>query len=258
MTKRFDQLCVVTAADIEFKTVAQLLREKQTVNEADLIYCRGRRGKRSIALLQAAIGAAGFAEKLAQHLATQRYDALLVLGLAGALDSQLKTGDVVVYERCLDLREHSGVREMQLSRDEFASIGCDAALSQQLFDRLSGRGLRCLPGLGAMAARVVIDAQDKLRLGAQTGAQAVDMETFLLAETAARCGLACAAVRVVLDEATHDLPDFNAGLNAEGRLELGRTLQAMAMRPVASWHFLRSLPVASRALRQAAEAVLDQ
>jgi len=69
--------------------------------------------------------------------------------------------------------------------------------------------------------------------------------------------LPCAALRIVLDEAASDLPDFNAALGKDGRMQLRPLLQAMRARPRATLRFLRSLRPALRALRQATAGALS-
>ena len=49
-------------------------------------------------------------------------------------------------------------------------------------------------------------AAAKRNLAAETSAQLVDMETHAVATIAANAGLPCAAIRVVSDDASQDLP----------------------------------------------------
>ncbi len=246
-------LCVITAADIEFNTVAKLLAAAAPTVENGLKVLRGRYGARQVALLKTEIGAVSLAGKLREHLAQNHYAALLVIGLAGALDPALQTGDVVLYDRCLDGRKLEAA--LLGGNLESRSIHCDDVLGQKLFEGLSKQGLRCCRGAGLLVERVVIEARLKQALREQTMAAAVDLETYLVMAAAAEFQLPCAAVRVVLDEAASDLPDFNAGLDAAGRMRLWPTLRALAKRPRAALKFLLTLRPALRNLTRAAEAV---
>src|SRR5262245_18844564 len=100
----FTDLCIVTAVDVEFKIATNLLSEKFFSREPRMKICRGIFGPRRITVLQSEMGAIGFAERLAKHLADNRYDALVVAGLAGGLDPKLRVGDVVLYDLCYDAR----------------------------------------------------------------------------------------------------------------------------------------------------------
>jgi len=262
-----NQLCVVTAAAIEFKTVAKLLRaSKQTVS-AGLTVTHGRFAQGEITLLQSQIGASGFSEQLQKLVAANDFKALLVIGLAGALDPTLQTGEVVIYDACLDARNaekhlsdfFSNNRENSPRCDEFASIACNATLGEQLFEAVRQQGLPSRRGTGALVERVVIESHDKAALYRQTQTTVVDMETWLIFQALAKVTtLPCAGLRVVLDEAGDDLPDFNAGLSATGQMRLWPTLRALAARPRASGRFLRSLRPALRNLEQATQAVFTR
>lgn len=255
-------LCVITAADIEFKTVAKLLHAGTPTVENGLKVLRGRYSARQVTLLKTEIGASGFAEKLQTHLAQNHYAALLVFGLAGALDPVLRTGDVVLYDRCLDGRKleaalRRGKLESRSMTEVVGGIPGDDSLGQKLFEGFGKQGLRCQRGAGLLVARVVIESQQKQALYAHTNAAAIDMETYLVWAVAAEFQLPCAAVRVVMDEAASDLPDFNAGLDDTGRMRLWPTLRALAARPRATVHFLGTLRPALRHLTRAAEAVFQ-
>lgn len=258
------QLCVVIAAPIEFKTVAKLLHDPQQTVLAGLTVTHGRFGPGEITLLQSQIGAPGFADRLQHLVAASRFQALLVMGLAGALEPTLRTGEVVIYDACLDARgakKHlpdffSPNREISPPRDDFASIACNATLGKQLFEAVRQCGLRSRYGTGALVEEVIIEARAKAALHQQTHATAVDMETWLVCQALAAVNdLPCAALRVVLDEANDDLPDFNAALSATGQMRLWPTLRVLVARPRASGRFLRSLRPALRSLERASQAV---
>lgn len=251
-------LCVITAADIEFKLVAKLLSAARPTVEQGLQLVRGQAGVRPVVLLKTEIGAVGFAEKLRTHLAENQYAALVVIGLAGALDPTLKTGDVVLYDRCLDGRGRSAAVPQNIAHvEKRACIPCDVQFGKLLFERIGGQGLRCQRATGLSEERVVTEADQKHAFYEQTQASAVDMETYLVLATVAEFKLPCTAVRVVMDEAASDLPDFNAGLDAAGRVQLWPTLWALVARPRATLTFFRSLRPALRNLERATRAVFQ-
>jgi nucleoside phosphorylase len=234
-----NNLCVVTAVDIEFKTAVRLLIEKSFSERSRMKICRGRFGDRRIAVLQSEMGAAGFAEFLEGHLATNRYDALIVAGLAGGLDPKLRAGDAVVYDLCYDARTDGA---------EVASIAGDDGLSRFLFEALKASGCSCVRGSGITVSKIITEAEDKLALGARCNAAAVDMETYQVFGVCRRFNLPAAALRVISDRASHDLPDFNRAYEADGRMNLWRTAGVMTARPAAAVRFLLSVRPALRSL----------
>lgn len=91
------------------------------------------------------------------------------------------------------------------------------------------------PGAGGICAgsdTMVLTAQEKSRLRAQTGGLCVDMETHRVAEVAAAAGVPVAAIRVVGDPAGRDLPDLVRGaLGPDGHPRIGPVLRGLLRRP---------------------------
>jgi nucleoside phosphorylase len=234
-------LCVVTAVDVEFKIAARLLKNSVVAEESRMKICRGNSGKRQVTVLQSELGAAGFAERLSSNLAHNRYDALIVAGLAGGLDPELEPGDAVLYDFCYDGRaatsagsDDRALKEIPSARDDFASIAADSELSNSLYEALGAAGERCFRGPGVTASRVIIDAGEKLTLRKRSAAAAVDMETYQVLEVCSRHKLRGAALRVVSDGAGCDIPDFNLAYEAGGRMNARRLALALAARPLAA------------------------
>lgn len=253
-SSKLARLCLVTAVDVEFKTATALLAEKTISAESNFKICRGMVDDRTITILQCGIGARGFAGWLANHLTENRYDALIVSGLAGALDPRLKTGDSIVYDHCLDAR--GAVEESTPTDLPIQHSHRQAELIRTLLDALRESALNCVYGSGITVSHVVVNAQDKLWMGQQHQAVAVDMESFDVMQIAAKCGVPAAVVRVISDEAEHDLPDFNAAAEPDGTINPRRMAAALLRRPVASARFLRNLKPVLAALRNVLEVVV--
>ncbi len=245
-------LCLVTAVDIEFKTATALLDQKIFSNESKIKICRGNAGNRRITVLQCGMGAPGFAQWLSNHLNHNRYEAMIVAGLAGGLDEKLKAGDAVIYERCLNLKcdfGSAGSKEKQSARDEKASIRCDDELARNLFELLQTSGCRSFKGVGLTVPRVITDSHEKIRLGARYEALAVDMETYDALSVCAVYGLPATALRVISDEAGNDLPDFNYASESGGEIKMSRMILAMSARPAASLRFMLDVRSVIESLR---------
>ncbi|MBO0720230.1 MAG: hypothetical protein J2P41_05375 [Blastocatellia bacterium] len=220
-------ICIVTAAPIEFSTAAGLLTECSYSDEAGMAVCRGRFADQQVTILKSEVGAHGFAVRLAAHLRSNRYEALLVAGLAGALDPKLKAGDAVVFDLCYNARS-SG----------HPVVSSDDKLSHFITRTLLESGRECFRGAGVTVDRIVTSAKEKVELGARYRAAAVDMETYDSLSVCADFGLSAAALRVVSDDAVSDLPDFNRALEPDGRMNKGRMALAMIRNPFNSIRFL--------------------
>lgn len=253
----FIDLCIVTAVGIEFKIAADLLSGKSFSEESPMKICRGLSGTRRITVLQSEMGAVGFAERLAKHLANNRYDALIVVGLAGGLDPKLRAGDAVLYDLCYDTRTIEFGRPEQPARAEAAVIASDEVLSDFLFEALTKSDLSFVRASGITVNRIITEAKDKLELGARYGAAAVDMETYEALVACARLDLPAAALRVISDAAGHDIPDFNRAYDADGRMNGWRMAVAMVARPFAAVRFLLGVRHALKSLRENLRAALN-
>ncbi len=76
------------------------------------------------------------------------------------------------------------------------------------------------------------DVATKLRLREATGAMAVDMESHIVAEAAARHGLPFAVARAISDASDRALPRAaQAGMAPDGRMDVMAVLKALAARP---------------------------
>ncbi len=237
-------LCLVTAVDIEFKTAVNLLSQTASSTESGFKICQGLFGNRNVTVLQCGMGARGFAEWLKDHLKTNDYEALIIVGLAGGLDPKLKAGDVVIYDLCRD-----GQTQQRIS--------CDSYLGESLHEALQPSSLRAFRGTGITVSRIITDATDKLRLGKSQQAMAVDMESFGILRVSAELGFPAAAVRVISDEAEHALPDFNEAAEASGKMNPWRLAAAMLRRPVASVRFLANIKPVINALRESLQVILS-
>ncbi len=153
-------------------------------------------------------GRPGRALELASSLAAQGCTALLSFGIAGGLAPGLAPGTLVVGEAVV----HGG-RRLPCSPDLLA-------------------GVSARRGVVAAADAVVADPAAKAALFAATGALAVDLESWGVAEAAASAGLKFAVLRAVADPASRALPAAAAdGLDEAGRVRLGAVLLSLLKDP---------------------------
>jgi adenosylhomocysteine nucleosidase len=116
---------------------------------------------------------------------------VISFGVAGGLDPTLKSGDVVVATEVL-AGAGRWLAGFSFSEDLIAGVGL-------------GRR-RVVRGLLAGAEELVSARHVKAALHSETGAAAVDMESHIAADYAAKARLPFAAVRVISDPASRALP----------------------------------------------------
>jgi hopanoid-associated phosphorylase len=141
-------------------------------------------------------------------------DAVISMGLCGALAPELKPGDWVVGTRVLPSPERI--------------LDADAEWAATLLRAFPRAHSGIVLGSDAMIAEAVA----KRAAHEATGAIAVDMESHIAGAVAARHGLPFAVARVVSDAADRSLPKAaQAGMAADGRMDIGAVLKALAADP---------------------------
>jgi adenosylhomocysteine nucleosidase len=138
---------------------------------------------------------------------------LISFGVAGGLAPGLKPGSCVIGSSVLD---------GEVERPT------DARWSQRL--------MRMIPGsvLGAIAGvcEPLAFASEKRELHEKTGALIVDMESHVVARTAAQHGVPVAAIRVVVDPVTRTIPrSALAGTRSDGTIDPLAVMRSLVRYP---------------------------
>jgi hopanoid-associated phosphorylase len=156
-------------------------------------------------------------------------EAVLSMGLCGALAPGLSSGDWVVATHIF----HSPLAGWPTDGNWSASLA---------------KALRAQSGPMLGSDTMIAEANAKRAAHAATGALAVDMESHIAATIAQRHNLPLAVARVVSDAADRSLPKAaQAGMAADGSMDIGAVLRALAADP-------RQLPALIRVGAEAGKA----
>jgi adenosylhomocysteine nucleosidase len=153
----------------------------------------------------------------AQRLLEAGATALVSFGVAGGLDPRLEVGALVLPEEVIsaDGARHATAR------------GWRELVAAAVADRYPARH-----GALLTCRKPLCSPAEKATAFRETGAVAVDMEGFAIAEVAARRGLPFLAVRSVLDAADDTLPPTLLGaIDARGAASVARVLSALVRAP---------------------------
>lgn len=154
----------------------------------------------------------------AERLAARGAAALVSFGIAGGLDPALASGALLLPEA---VRSEDGGR-----------WPVDAGWRARVAAALAAAGLAAAAGDTLGARTAVASAAAKGALFRRHGAAAVDLESHIVAEAAARSGLSFLVLRAVADPAARGLPPAAAvGLDRDGHAALGPVLLSLARRP---------------------------
>ena len=140
---------------------------------------------------------------------------LVSFGIAGALAASLKAGDIVLSTEIIDK-----------DRRWFSSD----ALRPRIAELAREIGATEGPVLGAR--RVLATEAEKRRAWQETGAIAVDLESVVVARTAAVLGIPFVVLRAIADPASRDLPPAAlVPLGSDGKPAIGRVLASVLRHP---------------------------
>lgn len=216
---------------VEADAFAAGVREAVDFEAAGLTIREGLCADRRVAWCVGGAGPAAATRATRLLIDGHRPGVVVTAGFAGGLDAGIARGTIVMP-----------------SRSVTGAGGPPLAL-------MAGRVIG--PGLAIVSVdRVVTTAAAKRDLAAATGAAVVDMETHAVAMAARDAGLPCAAIRVISDDASQDLPREIAALvqPQSGMRRLGAALGAIGRRPRAAldmWALWEHAVVDGRALATA-------
>lgn len=170
---------------------------------------------------------------VAELLRHEQPDFCIATGLAGGLKVTHRPGDILAA--CM-VRGADGGRAIESDRKLLRlAMGCGA------------KAVGCF----YTSERLVRTAAEKSAAGA--GADAVDMESYLILAELSRWSIPALAVRAVADPVEQDLPlDFTRAIANDGQLRLGRVVLELVGAPHRLPAFLRLSAQASRAAKNLA------
>jgi adenosylhomocysteine nucleosidase len=146
---------------------------------------------------------------------------VLTCGFAGGLNPDLKLGEVVFEIFSRSSRGDEAQIKIR-NQSESPYVGC--------YDKLVAAGAK--PTKFYCADRIATTDAEKKKLRAETGADAVEMESEAIHAVCRERGIPCATVRVISDTAGEDLPlDFNRLSKPDMSLDYGKLAWAIAKSP---------------------------
>lgn len=152
-------------------------------------------------------------ESTLTHAMAAGSSALVSFGVAGGIAPALKPGACVIATSVID---HDRVHKT------------DARWAHRLARIIPGAVTGAILGV----PEPVAEAETKHALHARTGASVIDMESHVVARTAAQHGVPFAAIRVVVDPAERTIPrSALAGSRADGTIDPLAVMRSLARYP---------------------------
>ncbi|MGI6415654.1 MAG: hypothetical protein ACOX1P_08305 [Thermoguttaceae bacterium] len=180
---------VVFALGIEAGGFEDLLSEVVTVRGPRLTLRRGLDGLRRIVLAESGPGCAAAERATEALIAAHQPDWVISAGFAGGLSENVKRHDLLLVNSVI--RPGGSRIAVDLPVDPAVLAGSPGVHVGGLFT----------------ADRIIRLPDEKRTLGEESGALAVDMETFAVAEVCLRRNVPLIAARIISDAAGDQLPD---------------------------------------------------
>jgi adenosylhomocysteine nucleosidase len=174
-------IAVTFALPAESADFVRLLQKTNFVAQQDARSIRGQIHGKPVAVLHTGVGEKKCRIQIESFLRQEEFTYLISAGFAGALDEQLKVGDLLLSQN---------FSSPQLLGSAHLDVAGDA------------------PFLGNLvtASQVTDSTSERARLAKQTGAAAVDMETKFIAAACAEHKLPMLSLRVISDTPSDPLP----------------------------------------------------
>jgi len=203
-------------------------------------FLTGSLGGRRIVLVASGMGRGRTGHAAATLVEGFRPSTLLSTGLAGALQPDLRPGEIILGEQILD--QTSSDSRLLLSSPPLLRLARETAETLRLPHR---------QGTLLTSARILIEPEEKRDAG-RSGALAADLESAAVAQIAFQARLPFLAIRVVSDTYDQRLGmDFNRLTGRKGEVSPLKVLLTLLACPKVGpplWHLKKTSSVALRTL----------
>jgi adenosylhomocysteine nucleosidase len=173
-------IAVTFALPAESSEFLRRLRNKTRADRNGVRIIRGNVDDRDIEVLHTGVGEKACRQRVAKFLQDQQFDLLISTGFSGALNDQLKVGDLLLAKNFLTI-------ELNNRRKSFSSLP--------------------IHEVDLLTVSALIDSGEKrLEIAQTSGAAAVDMETEFIAGACAEHGIPLLSVRIITDTPREPFP----------------------------------------------------
>jgi adenosylhomocysteine nucleosidase len=228
-------IAVTFALPAESAEFLRYLTDKTRAERNGVRVIRGKIQDRAIEVLHTGVGEKVCRQRLGKFLQDHQFDCLISAGFAGALDNDLKIGDLLLAGNFSTVH----LSEMRASLSDLP---------------IHVANLLTVPAL-------IDSPEERNKLALTSGAVAADMETEFIARACAACGIPLLSLRVISDTPHNRLPApanvlFDIERQQTRMLKLATHLLAHPSRVPRLVHFARRIARARRILADALAAVV--
>ncbi|MDA1213389.1 MAG: 5'-methylthioadenosine nucleosidase, partial [Planctomycetota bacterium] len=194
-----------------------------------------------VAIVQSGVGFAKARQATQAMIDAHRPSWIISAGFSGALQPQMKIGDIVVGTSLVDTHGQELKIDMQMPADP-------------------AQGLHV--GRLVTADAIVRTVEEKKQLAERHQGLAVDLESLAVAQVCRADKIPCLAVRVISDDLSSDLPvEVNSVVASTGTRRLGAAIGAIWKRPESvkdMWHLRESATKSAEKLATFLDGIVIQ
>ena len=225
-------IAVTFALPAESSGFLRLLQNKSKRRNNAITTIVGKIDNHVIEILYTGVGGKVCRQRTARFLEGRKLECLISAGFAGALNDQLRVGDLL-------LAKNLSTADLSLTLDSLAHLPIHIA------------NLLTVPSM-------IDSSEERNRIAQTTGAVAVDMETEFIARSCAEHGVPLLSLRVISDTPRHSLPAPPSVLFDldEQRTNFGRLAFYVAKHPPAIWRLISFARGIGRARERLSNAII--
>jgi nucleoside phosphorylase len=225
-------IAITFALPAESSGFVRSLQNKSKRRNNGITTIAGKIDDHLVEILHTGVGEKVCRQRMARFLQDRQLDCLISAGFAGALNDQLRVGDLL-------LAKNFSTAELSGTPNSLANLPIHIA------------NLLTVPSM-------IDSREERNRIAQTTGAVAVDMETEFIARSCAEHGVPLVSLRVISDTPRHPLP---APPNVlfdldEQRTNLGRLAFYVAKHPTAIWRLISFARGIGRARERLSNAII--
>src|SRR5262245_48302109 len=174
------RIAVTFALPAESSEFLRRLGNKSRVDRNGISIVRGTIDHRSIEVLHTGVGEKICRRRIGKFLENQQFDFLSIAGFAGSLNQELQVNDLLLAKNFLTL-------DSKQTQSSLSNVSIYSA------------NLLTVPAL-------IDSSEEREKIGRDSGAAAVDMETEFIARACAAQAIPLLALRVITDTPTQPFP----------------------------------------------------
>ena len=196
----------ICALGIEVEGIVKLMENKEETTVAKITYTKGEVGGKEVVCCECGIGKVNAAMSTQIMIDLYQPDVIINSGIAGSLSGDIRIGDIVISDDCVQ-HDMDGTEmgdplgQVQFNDEKRTYFPADKETADKLYD-----ACRTIDGISVFRGRIAsgdvfISSRDRRqKVADHFGALACEMEGAAIGHVCYRCGVPFAILRAISDD----------------------------------------------------------